>query len=116
MIDLISLYIFILGVLVVQFGLIRWRLSRGLQATFTAFRMSGKLSTIFEAHYREYIALIAWTILNIIIAAFVGFRLFALMGLLSLESTFLLVLFILIYAKDLVFYATAKFIMQRVGQ
>ncbi|GEM_PF-2741276 len=112
-VDLTLLYLFITGMGVINYGLCRWKLGRGLAKYFHNFRRSPQLNNFFQKNGYEYIVAQVWAIMGIVIVVFSAFRLLFLLDLLGVDTGCILGALSILYAKDMLLCATADFVFKR---
>lgn len=114
MIDLILLYAFILGMALLNWGLNRFALTRGLEIAFFQERQKPYFHNFFETHKAAYIKTLIWVALYVLMVGFSAGRLLYLLGLWSFETALIGLAILIFLTKERVHYITGVFVMMRV--
>lgn len=114
MIDLIMLYAFIVGMALLNWGLNRFALFKGLEVAFLKERQKPHFRYFFEKHKSAYIKTLIWAVLYMVVIGFTAGRLLYFLGLWSLETALIGLVILAFFAKERVHYITGVFVMSRV--
>lgn len=113
MIDLVMLYAFIIGMALLNWGLNRLALFKGLEVAFLKERQKPTFNYFFEAHKTAYIKTMIWVALYVLVVGFTAGRLLYMLGLWSLETALIGLVILAFFTKERVHYITGVFVMSR---
>ncbi|MDR6630390.1 hypothetical protein J2X86_002445 [Acinetobacter lwoffii] len=116
MIDLMMLYAFIVGMALLNWGLNRFALFRGLSAAFLKQRQRPGFQFFFNKHSTPYIKAMVWVALYVLLVGFAAGRLLYLANLWSWETAIVGLVLMSFLARERVHYITAIFVVTRVNQ
>lgn len=109
-------YYVMIFIALAQWGYMRLLMSRGLEKEFHKFRQTRSMHYFFERFLKPYLLLMSYTALYVLFVAYCALQLLSNLAILSLETTIFVILAMIFFIKDRVYYVTALYVLSKKGE